>query len=246
MANKQTKLEKGVLVWVKTERVKGKLYSTKGSKAVVEVIVNYDKKTGERTTKLIETEIKNLEKYREQKTKHKQTKKYNPNEMYYMVREFHKAFGHPVADKPTALPKEVALNRNVWTGEELVELLYATANGNGEEFEKLYELFKQGLDKAFNKIKEEKKPVNDVLTAQADALTDQLYFIFGSFVQMGVKPFNLFKIVQRANMGKLWEDGKPRYRKSDGKIIKPEGWEEKFAPEPRLKAEIERQIRQSK
>ena len=246
MTNKQVKLEKGMLVWVKTERVKGKLYSTKGSKAVVEVIVNYDKETGQRTTKLIETDIKNVVKYREPKPKHKQTKKYNPNEMYYMVRKFHKAFGHPVADKPTVLSEEIVLNRNIWTGEELVELLYATANGNEEKFEKLYELFKQGLDKSFNKMKEQKKPINDVLTAQADALTDQLYFIFGSFVQMGVKPFNLFKIVQRANMGKLFPDGKPHYRESDGKIIKPEGWEENYAPEPRLKAEIERQIRQSK
>ena len=70
MANK---LEKGMLVFVKDQKIKGKLYSTKGSKAVVEVIVNYDKETGQRTTKLIETDIKNVVKYREPKPKRKQS-----------------------------------------------------------------------------------------------------------------------------------------------------------------------------
>ena len=246
MANKQVKLEKGMLVWVKTERVKGKLYSTKGSKAVVEVIVNYDKETGQRTTKLIETDIKNVVKYREPKPKHKQTKKYNPNEMYYMVRKFHKAFGHHVADEPIPIPSDLALNRAVWTGEELVEFLYATVKGDKEKFLELFNLFKEELDKASQKILDKNEKIEDVVVAQADALTDSLYFIFGSFVHLGVKPFNLFKIVQQANMGKLWDDGKPRYREEDGKIIKPPMWEEKFAPEPKLKAEIERQIRQSK
>jgi len=72
MANK---LEKGTLVFVKDQKIKGKLYSTKGSKAVVEVIVNYDKETGQRTTKLIETDIKNLTLYRERKKKRQQRKK---------------------------------------------------------------------------------------------------------------------------------------------------------------------------
>lgn len=75
MVNKQQKLEKGMLVWMKQEKQKGRLYSTKGSKAVVEVIVDYNKETGERTTKLIETDIRNLTKYRERKAKI-QRKKY--------------------------------------------------------------------------------------------------------------------------------------------------------------------------
>ena len=75
MANKQQKFEKGMLVWMKQEKQKGRLYSTKGSKAVVEVIVDYNKETGERTTKLIETDIRNLTKYREHKAKI-QRKKY--------------------------------------------------------------------------------------------------------------------------------------------------------------------------
>ncbi|PLR99490.1 HAD family hydrolase [Bacillus sp. T33-2] len=162
------------------------------------------------------------------------------NEMYYMVQQFHSAFKHPVSDRPTALSVQTALNRGVWTGEEIIESLYATVEGDEEEFSKVYDLFLSGLDKAFNKMITEKKPVSDKVVAQADALTDQLYFIFGSFVQMGITPFELFEIVQQANMGKL-HNGVPKYRESDGKIMKPENWERDFAPEPRLAAEIKRQ-----
>jgi predicted HAD superfamily Cof-like phosphohydrolase len=55
---------------------------------------------------------------------------------------------------------------------------------------------------------------------------------------MGVRPEELFRIVHEANMSKLWEDGKPRYRESDGKVIKPPTWQ---APEPLLSKEIARQ-----
>ncbi|MFT8322542.1 MAG: HAD family hydrolase [Bacillus sp. (in: firmicutes)] len=163
------------------------------------------------------------------------------NKMYYMVKEFHQAFGHAVAEKPKAIDEKTALNRAVWTGEEIVEFLYATANGNEEEFKQLYAKFLAGLNKAADKIVSQKKTVDDVLVAQMDALTDIEYFNQGSFVIAGVEPFPLFKIVQDANMGKLFEDGKPRFRAEDGKIIKPPHWEEEFAPEPKLKEEIERQ-----
>ncbi|CAG9611275.1 hypothetical protein BACCIP111899_00447 [Bacillus rhizoplanae] len=73
---------------------------------------------------------------------------------------------------------------------------------------------------------------------QYDALIDLIYFAFGTFAEMGVRPDKGFEIVNNANMAKLFPDGKPRFREGDGKILKPEGWE---APEPQLRAEIERQ-----
>lgn len=125
------------------------------------------------------------------------------NQMYYMVKEFQKAFGHPWSDKPRMLTEEEVAGRYKWTLEELNELVDA-------------------------------KTIYD----QADALTDALYFILGGFAMMGIEPFNLLEIVHNANMSKLWEDGKPRY-KEDGKVKKPEGW---VAPEPLLQKEIERQL----
>lgn len=163
------------------------------------------------------------------------------NKMYHMVKDFHEAFGHVVGTKPTAIDEKTAVNRAVWTGEELVEFLYATAEGDEHTFKVLYEQFLTGLNKAADKILTEKKPIDDKLVAQMDALIDVEYFNQGSFVIAGVEPFALFQIVQEANMGKLFEDGKPRFREEDGKIIKPPNWEKDFAPEGRLKAEIERQ-----
>jgi predicted HAD superfamily Cof-like phosphohydrolase len=158
-----------------------------------------------------------------------------------MVRDFHKAFNHKYSYKPTPIDEETALNRAVWTGEELVEFLYATVGGDKEKFTRLYIDFFNGLHKSMDKIIDKNDPIDDILVAQADALTDVEYFNQGSFTILGVEPFNLFEIVQEANMGKLWEDGKPRFREEDGKIVKPPNWERDYAPEPKLKAEIESQ-----
>ena len=163
------------------------------------------------------------------------------NIMYKMVKDFHQAFGHQVGESPKPIAEKTAVNRAVWTGEELVEFLYATAAGEEEKFQELFQQFLKGLHKAADKMMTEKKPVDDVLVAQMDALTDVEYFNQGSFVIAGVEPFNLFNIVLESNMGKLFEDGKPRFREEDGKIIKPPNWEKDFAPEGRLKEEIDKQ-----
>ncbi|SNZ10034.1 hypothetical protein/energy-coupling factor transport system permease protein [Terribacillus aidingensis] len=159
---------------------------------------------------------------------------------YNQVKEFHKAFSHQQSDQPTPMSEEVALNRAVWSGEELIELLYATVGGEIGRFQELYEQFLKGLQNAKEKMVRERKTVDDILTAQADALIDEAYFNNGSFTILGVEPGPLFDIVHAANMGKL-HDGVPKYRESDGKIIKPENWERDFAPEGKIKAEIERQ-----
>jgi predicted HAD superfamily Cof-like phosphohydrolase len=76
------------------------------------------------------------------------------------------------------------------------------------------------------------------IAEQADAMIDLIYFAIGTMVEMGVRPENLFEIVQQANMSKLWSDGKPRFRESDGKILKPGNWVD---PDPLLAEEILRQ-----
>ena len=53
---------------------------------------------------------------------------------------------------------------------------------------------------------------------------------------VGLEADELFDIVQKANMAKLWPDGKPHYNPKDGKVIKPDGWED---PAPKIKAYID-------
>lgn len=66
----------------------------------------------------------------------------------------------------------------------------------------------------------------------ADALADIIYIAYGTAISYGIPLKEIFSAVHKANMAKLWGDGKPRYR-PDGKVMKPPGWK---AP----KEEIER------
>ena len=160
------------------------------------------------------------------------------------VKEFHLAFAHPVADKPQPLSLERAIKRAVWTGEEaLVEFVHQSSD-NEEEFLSAYDKLIEGLEKAKEKSLGMEYPKNDLekLIGQTDALIDAKYFEAGSFVEMGILPQNMFDSVQDANMAKLGEDGKPILRESDGKIMKPQGWEENYAPEAKIRAEVELQI----
>ncbi|MFI3302164.1 MAG: HAD family hydrolase [Rikenellaceae bacterium] len=85
--------------------------------------------------------------------------------------------------------------------------------------------------------------IADNIYEQADAMIDLLYFALGTMVEMGLEPDELFAIVQDANMSKLWPDGKPHYNPKDGKVIKPEGWED---PTPKIKSYIDAYVASKK
>ena len=111
-----------------------------------------------------------------------------------------------------------------------------------EEFQQAVQDLHQALDVSADKVSQ-KIPAESTLVGQVDALIDTLYFTYGSFVLMGVDPERIFEIVHQANMGKIFPDGKAQFDPVTHKILKPEGWEEKYAPEPAIKKELERQIR---
>lgn len=71
---------------------------------------------------------------------------------------------------------------------------------------------------------------------QADALTDLLYYLLGTYVEMGVRPDTLFQIVHGANLSKL-DSETGVIRSEDGKIQKPPEWRH---PDAAIRAEIER------
>lgn len=161
---------------------------------------------------------------------------------FEQVQEFHEVFDQPLNKEPQALTPEIAVNRANFTTEELIEFLYASVKGDIPKFEALVLEWKKAAEESIVKIKEQQKEVHSRLIGQVDALTDANYFNYGSFVLMGIDPDPIFSIVHQANMGKVFPDGKPRYRQTDGKVRKPVNWEKDFAPEPKIKAEIERQI----
>jgi len=106
------------------------------------------------------------------------------------VEAFHKAFGLGIKDQPIAsLSKEKNLLRYKLMREENEEYLEAANN-------------------------------NDLIEV-ADALGDMLYILCGTMIEHGMqdKIESVFDEIQRSNMSKLGEDGKPIYRE-DGKVLK--------------------------
>lgn len=70
----------------------------------------------------------------------------------------------------------------------------------------------------------------------ADALTDILYVTYGAGAAFGIDLDRCFREVQRSNMSKLGEDGKPIYRE-DGKVMKGPNY-----TEPNLEPIVEKGI----
>ena len=98
-----------------------------------------------------------------------------------------------------------------------------------EETRKLrLELIAEELEELWDAIEDKN------LVAIADALTDILYVTYGAGHAFGIDLDECFREVQRSNMSKLGEDGKPIYRE-DGKVLKGPNYSE-----PDLKGLIEK------
>jgi predicted HAD superfamily Cof-like phosphohydrolase len=76
-----------------------------------------------------------------------------------------------------------------------------------------YDLIKEELNELQNAIKT--KNLKEI----ADALTDILYVTYGAGHAYGIDLDKCFSEVQRSNMSKLGEDGKPIYNEQ-GKVMK--------------------------
>jgi len=76
-----------------------------------------------------------------------------------------------------------------------------------------YNLIQEELDELQNAIKT--KDLKEI----ADALTDILYVTYGAGHAYGMDLDKCFKEVQKSNMSKLGEDGKPIYNEK-GKVMK--------------------------
>ncbi len=117
---------------------------------------------------------------------------------------FHQAYGLGIENKPTAILNEATTTlRFNLMKEENEEYLEAAKEGN--------------------------------LLEVGDALGDMLYILCGTIISHGFqeKMEAIFDEIQRSNMSKLGEDGKPIYR-DDGKVLKGPNYFK-----PNLKAIIE-------
>ena len=157
------------------------------------------------------------------------------------VKTFHHMMDERTQEEPRAWDVEGATHRADFKIEELVEFVRA-ASSSEEEFQQSLASMHEAIDKAAEKVVK-KTPAQKDLIGQVDALIDTLYFTYGSFVLMGVDPERIFDIVHEANMGKMFPDGKAHFDPVTHKILKPDDWEEKYAPEAAIRKEIQRQVK---
>ena len=106
------------------------------------------------------------------------------------VKEFHTAFKIGYSDSPTA---------NLGESKHLLR----------------YNLMKEENEEYLEAVQ------NNDLVEIADALGDMMYILCGTIIEHGLqyKMEAVFDEIQRSNMSKLGEDGKPIYRE-DGKVMK--------------------------
>ncbi len=112
------------------------------------------------------------------------------SEKINMVKDFHAAFGLTINESPA-----------------------------GQIDKKLYELRHRLMEEENNEYLEACRKGD--LTEIADALGDKMYILFGTLISHGLqyKIAEIFDEIQRSNMSKLDENGKPVVRE-DGKILK--------------------------
>lgn len=127
-----------------------------------------------------------------------------------MVREFHKAFGHPAPDTVTIPDTDTQLLRVSLIAEELLELC--------ESLNIQLDIIEGDI----HITKYSDLPID--MVEAADALADLDYVVAGGNVVFGFPAEKIVSHVHDSNMSKLGEDGKPIYRE-DGKIMKgPNYW----------------------
>lgn len=166
------------------------------------------------------------------------------DENFNKVKSFHLLMDGETIETPRLYDSKEAGFRSDFKVEEIVEFLYAASQGNQEVFDQSIRNLHLAIDKARDKVISKDHPETP-LVGEVDALTDLLYLTYGSFVLMGVDPKPLFDTVHEANMGKIFPDGKAHFDPVTHKILKPDDWEEHFAPELSIRRELDSQIQKS-
>jgi len=120
-------------------------------------------------------------------------------DMLGKVKQFHSTFEIQTEDKPNFPDGKVQIMRLSLLYEEMRETIAAYAGG------------KEDMS----------------LVEGYDGLIDSLYILLGTFDTYGMEEIMVkgFMAVHDSNMTKLDKDGKPTYRKEDGKVIKGPNYE---------------------
>jgi len=135
-------------------------------------------------------------------------------------------------DRPVVMSKESVVFISRMICSELVELAQTVT----DSLEEAVELVQSGVKTDLNAQYIKPTGEDHLLADQADALADINYYVYNCACKHGINLSHVLNFVHDANMRKKFPDG-TFHRRDDGKIIKPENWEE-----PDISAEIRRQL----
>ncbi|WP_159547708.1 Cof-type HAD-IIB family hydrolase [Streptococcus halichoeri] len=166
------------------------------------------------------------------------------DENFNKVKDFHRVMDGDTVETPRGYTLAAAGHRAGFKVEEIVEFLFAASQGDKNTFTQALMDLHSAIDQAAIKV-QSTEHAESPMVGQVDALVDLLYFTYGSFVLMGVDPQPIFETVHEANMGKLFPDGKAHYDPVTHKILKPDYWQERYAPEAAIKKELDKQLQKS-
>lgn len=138
------------------------------------------------------------------------------NTGFKQVEEFHKAFGHPVHKKPTEANIKTVKLRLSLILEEFIELSKASLNEDSDNVNQLIKTLTLAQEQ-IHSLEEADKELD--LVEIADALTDINYVTYGAGHCFGLNLDSCMEEVQKSNMSKLDENGKPIYNDM-GKVMK--------------------------
>ncbi len=150
------------------------------------------------------------------------------------VHQFTTESGTDCPNKPTLMSKQQVLFITRMVMSELDELVCTVAENKQESNDILNEaLSTRDVCGNFDY----KDDVNRI-GAQGDAMVDAWYYMLNVASRHGINLSSIFDVVHAANMAKKdVATGKFLKRESDGKILKPKGWQS-----PNIDKEIQRQL----
>jgi len=136
----------------------------------------------------------------------------NPRDPEALVRQFHATYHLPVETGPADVGKERVHMRMALIAEEFAELMGAIYGDDAEQM----------VLAAVTEAMAGDTHARDTVAA-ADALADLIYVIYGMALETGIPLDAVLRAVQRSNLSKLGDDGRPIYRE-DGKVLKGPGF----------------------
>jgi len=136
----------------------------------------------------------------------------NPRDPEALVRQFHLTYNLPIATGPANVAIDRVHMRMSLIAEEFAELVGAIYGDAAEH----------AILQAVAAARAADDGRRDTVGA-ADALADLIYVVYGMALETGIPLDEVLRAVQRSNLSKLGEDGRPIYR-PDGKVLKGPGF----------------------